>query len=514
MRKLLRRLKLLLRSGENMTTVSDLNQLGSHIIAGAEVGSDAAGTTDIESINPYSGERLWVGESASRSVVDRAVAAARAAFPAWAALEFSERYGLLTRFVELVQQQSEGLTRLIAAEAGKPLWESKAEANSLVTKLPASVDAYKSRVAESSRDVRGLLSRTRFFPHGVMAVLGPFNFPASMANSHIMPALLAGNTVVFKPSELTPVTGLVVSRLWQAAGLPPGVMNCISGARATGEDLVAHKDVDGVLLVGSHAAGMSILRTLVEAPQKIVALEMGGNSPLMVWDYNAVEPVLNIVIQSAFMSGGQRCSAARRLLIRDTDATLLPRLIETLKNMRIGDFNQAPEPYYGPLIRPIAAERVESRFRELADSGGDIILKPTRSGPIGTVMTPGLIDVTQCTTDRDEEIFGPVLKIQRFREIEEGIAMANDTKFGLAAGIVCRSRDVYETFFRSVKAGIVNWNQQLTGATTLAPFGGVKHSGNYRPAGFLSADYCSYAIASFEVDSPKVPTPPPAGITF
>jgi succinylglutamic semialdehyde dehydrogenase len=347
-----------------------------------------------------------------------------------------------------------------------------------------------------------------------MAVLGPFNFPASMANSHIMPALLAGNTVVFKPSELTPITGLLVSRLWQKAGLPPGVMNCITGARHTGEHLVGHKSIDGLLFVGSHRAGLLILKQLTERPEKIVALEMGGNSPLVIWDYDDLDTAVHIIVQSAFLSSGQRCSAARRLLVRDGDSKIIERLREVLRKLKIGNYTDTPEPYYGPLIRPAAASEVMRRTKELLDGGAGEILLPTQGGPIGTLVSPGLIDVSDSSNDLDEEIFGPVLKIQRFHDFPEAIRLANDTKFGLAAGIVCRSRDMFEEFFRLTKAGIVNWNQQLTGATTLAPFGGVKQSGNFRPAGFLSADYCSYAIASFEVETPRLPDPPVPGITF
>ncbi len=498
-----------------MTTPIDLSDLGGHIINGHEIQTKARSEADrIDSINPFSGEVLWSSGAADQPTIDAAVTAARTAFPSWANLDSLERQQLLSRFVELVQAEAPELAQLIAMEAGKPLWESKTEVNSLVTKLGASVDAYKLRVSESGREVRGLRSRTRFLPHGVMTVLGPFNFPASMANSHIMPALLAGNTVVFKPSELTPVTGLLVSRLWQKAGLPPGVMNCISGGRQTGEYLVRHANVDGVLFVGSHRVGVSILRQLVESPEKIVALEMGGNSPLVVWDYEDVDVVVHIIIQSAFMSAGQRCSAARRLLIREDDRRTVERLTEVLKKLRIGDFRVNPEPYYGPLIRASAANAVMARTKELIDAGAREILKPVQQGPIGTLIRPGLIDINSCSNDRDEEIFGPVLKIQRYKDFSDAIRLANNTKFGLAAGIVCRDRERFEEFFRLTKAGIINWNQQLTGATTLAPFGGIKRSGNFRPAGFLSADYCSYPIASFEVETPRLPVPPVPGIIF
>jgi succinylglutamic semialdehyde dehydrogenase len=498
-----------------MTSHFNFSDLGAYIINGSEASPSVNNTrASIESLNPFSGQLLWRGEESARHTIDDAVDAARTAFKKWSSMSPAERQAILARFGSLVRERAELLTHIIAIEAGKPLWESRIEVNSLVTKVDASIDAYKSRASDSAREVRGLCSKTSFVPHGVMAVLGPFNFPASMANGHIMPALLAGNTVVFKPSELTPVVGLVVSRLWQEAGLPPGVLNCVTGGKDTAEYLVAHKDVAGVLFVGSHAAGMSILRALADSPEKIVAVEMGGNSPLVIWDYENLDAAIHVIIQSSFISAGQRCSAARRLFVRKEDRQLIPRLKAVLSSLRIGDFNQTPEPYYGPVIRTTAADKILCRVGELISAGADPILLPQRNGPIGTVITPGLLGVDDCSDDRDEEIFGPILKVYRYSSIDEAITLANNTQFGLAAGIVCRERSVFDKFFHEVKAGIINWNQQLTGATTLAPFGGVKHSGNFRPAGFLSVDYCSYAVASFEVEKPKLPDVPTPGITF
>ena len=485
-----------------------------HIVDGNEFpGAPGSAAT---SIDPYTGELFWSCDDADDTLLDQAVGTARRAFEPWSRCSFDERAALVERFTKLVENDSDRLARLIAREAGKPLWESKVEVNSLVTKLAASVEAYKLRCSEFGREVKGVQSITRFAPHGVMAVLGPFNFPASMANSHITPALLAGNTVIFKPSELTPQTGVEVARLWQRAGLPPGVLSCLSGGRSIGERLVAHEGIDGVLFVGSHKAGLSILRTLVERPEKIVALEMGGNSPLVVYDYDKekLDAVISVIVQSAFMSGGQRCSAARRLLLPRNDERVLSRLNEILSSIRIGHFDMTPEPYYGPSIRPYAAEAAVDRFRELAASGGAPLLTPTISGPASSVVSPGLIDVTNSKNDRDEEIFGPVLKVIRYDSLDDAIGIANATRFGLAAGIVCKDRAVFDDFFRRVRAGIVNWNRQLTGATTFAPFGGAKQSGNNRPAGFLSADYCSRAIASFEVPNDKLTVGVSPGLPF
>ena len=496
-----------------MTDLFETTGLRSFIIGGCE--SSGGGTDSsipIESLNPYTGDILWRGENATPEIIDNAVADARAAFQNWARKPFEDRRKIIDEFVSIIRSEAEKLSQLIATEGGKPLWEAKAEVNSLVAKFDASVEAYRQRAAEVSKEVRGMRSRTRFLPHGVMAVLGPFNFPMSMANSHIMPALLAGNTVVFKPSNLTPLCGLIMSLLWQKAGLPPGVLNCVSGGRAAGEYLVNHESINGVLLVGSHSAGLSILNSLSDSPDKIVAVEMGGNSPLVIWDYDDLDTAVYIIIQSTYLSAGQRCTAARRLLVKNTDDALIQRLREVLDGLHIGDPTATPQPFYGPVIRPSAAKAVITRVQELISGGARTISNPIQQGPFETVISPGLLDMQNCTTDRDEEIFGPILKVYRYKDFDDAVRLANDTKFGLAAGIVCRERGLYEEFFNRITAGIINWNQQLTGATTFAPFGGIKHSGNFRPAGFLSVDYCSYPTASFEVEKPQKPTNPSPGI--
>lgn len=484
-----------------------------HLIGGLETnGGDPA--TIIESIDPYTGSVVWQGNGADRKIVDQAVSAARTAFPKWRDTPLKKRANYIKRFTEIVAKRSGELAELIARENGKALWDARIEVNSLITKFDATSEAYERRASETKREIRGLTSKTRFSPHGVLVVLGPFNFPMSMANSHIMPALYAGNTVVFKPSELTPLCGLVIASIWQEAGLPPGVLNCVCGADETGRLLTKHDDVDGVLFIGSHKVGIEIRNSLVDHPEKIVALEMGGNSPLVVWDYKKLDVAVHIALQSSIASAGQRCTAARRLIVRNDDSSFIRRLVDTFNRVIVGHFSDNPEPFYGPLIRPTAASRLMARTQELVAGGASPLVMPSISGPMMSVVSPGLLDVTNCKNDKDEEIFGPLLKLYRVNSFDEAIAEANRTKFGLAAGIICRDRSQFEKFYLSIRAGIVNWNQQLTGATTFAPFGGAKQSGNHRPAGYMSVDYCSYSAASFEVEKPSLPDTLAPGISF
>lgn len=484
------------------------------IINGEE--TPAIDGNEITSINPFSGEILWRSNNPSLSLVDKAIKSSKESFNSWASTTIEERIEILTRFTKIVEEKRLFLVNLVAEEASKPIWEAHIEVNSLITKLTASIEAYTFRNKETSREVKGLISKTRYKPHGVVCVLGPYNFPLSMANGHIMPSLLAGNTVIFKPSELTPLAGMAVAQIWQEAGLPKGVMNCLIGDKTIGRYIVEHKDIDGVFFVGSHQAGISILQATISSPNKIVAVEMGGNSPLIIEDYEKEKEneIISLIIHSTFITSGQRCSAARRLYLNIKNKSIIEKLSQVLSNLKIGDISQSPEPFCGTMIRPQFATNVLNQVQDLVNNGAIEITKCQIGGINKTIVSPTLLDMQQCIQDKDEEIFGPVLKVYYYDDLNEAIEASNNTKFGLSAGIVTQDKSKYDEFYKRIKAGIVNWNQQLTGATTFAPFGGVKQSGNYRPAGYLSADYCSYALASFEVDPSQIKLANTPGIYF
>lgn len=484
------------------------------IVNGEEI--PAIEGNEITSLNPFSGEILWSSNNPPISLVIKAIKSAKESFLSWASTTLEERIEILTKFTKIVDEKRQYLVQIVAEEASKPFWEANIEVNSLITKLAASIEAYNIRNKVTSREVKGLISKTRYKPHGVVCVLGPYNFPLSMANGHIMPSLLAGNTVIFKPSELTPLSGIAVSQIWQEAGLPKGVLNCLIGDKTIGKYIVEHNDIDGVFFVGSHQAGITILQSTITSPNKIIAVEMGGNSPLVIEDYDRDKEneIISLIIHSAFITSGQRCSAARRLYINRKSKTILNKLSKVLSNLKIGDINDNPEPFCGAMIRPKFATNVFNQVQELVSKGAREINKCIIEGINKTIVRPTLLDMQQCSHDKDEEIFGPVLKIYYYDDLKEAIEASNNTKFGLAAGIVTQDKSKYDLFYNKIKAGIVNWNQQLTGATTFAPFGGIKQSGNYRPAGYLSADYCSYALASFEVEPSQIKLANTPGIYF
>ena len=466
--------------------------------------------------NPSSGETLYEGEYDTLSSMQAKIAAARKVQPKWEQVSMEEKRNIFTKFAELVKENADEAARIISNENGKPVWEARMEVNSLVNKVQVVFDAYEERAKTKYKEMSGgRVSVTRFRPHGVMAVLGPFNFPMSMPNSHVMPALYAGNAVIFKPSEKTPLSALYYMELWKKAGLPEGVLQIVFGDAEISGDLIELPGIDGVLFIGSYRAGKNIENKMVNM-NRICALEMGGNSPLVIWDYSDIRAAINIAIQSGFISSGQRCSAARRLIVNENIyEEYINELCLAVKNIIVGKSDQSnPEPFMGPLIDEHATDLFLKEYRNLVESGAEELVKAEHLLNIGyNFVSPALLDVTKCSVD-DREIFGSMLQVISVSTIDEAVYEANNTKYGLAAGIVTDSKEIYDYFFNNIKSGIVNWNQTLTGSTTVAPFGGIKGSGNYRPAGYLSVDYCLYAIASIESSKAVCPVKLSPGLSF
>ncbi len=453
---------------------------------------------EFSSIAPADGARIWKGAEANAADVEAAVAAARGAFPAWRRRPIGERITLVRAFAKLVEARKAEMAAIISRSTGKPLWDAATEAAAMVGKAELSVKAYSERTPTKEAPAGAFIARISHHPHGVMAVLGPFNFPGHLPNGHIMPALIAGNTIVFKPSEQTPEVAEFTVRLWQEAGIAPGVVNLVQGARTPAEMLVAHEDVDGVLFTGGVPAGRSIHRALAGRPEKIVALELGGNSPLVVWDAGDLDAAAKLIVKSAYITSGQRCTCSRRLIVKagpDGDAVIaaLQRLLDRLV---VGLPDAQPQPFIGPVISAHAAQAVLAAQADWLRAGG-VAIREARLLDIGQAfVSPGLIDVTAVTARRDEEVFGPLLQVIRVKDFDAALEEANNTRFGLAAGLISDDPKLFEQFEAEVRAGVLNWNRQTTGASGAAPFGGVGQSGNHRAAGYYAADYSAWPMAS------------------
>ncbi len=457
---------------------------------------------EIVSYEPATGEEVWRGKVGD---VDEVVARARRAWPAWAAQPLATRIELLRRFANEVRKDADKLATMISRETGKPLWEARTEVESVINKVEISVRAYADRTSQRKLDsaLQGTAA-LRHKPHGVLAVLGPYNFPAHLPNGHIVPALIAGNAVVFKPSEKTPATGEMLAQCFHRAGISAAVVQVLVGGPEQGQALVAHDGIDGVLFTGSAHAGIAINRKLASNPGKMVALEMGGNNPIIMWDTPKMQDAASLIVQSAFTSAGQRCTAARRLIVK---AAIYDEVIDEVKRLAdriiVGAPFDDPPPFMGPVIDNRTADGLTESFVYLLSSGGRPIKHMIRLRDDLPFLSPAIIDVTSVAERPDVELFGPLLQVVKVDDFDEAIAEANNTRFGLSASLIGGTPQDYNRFWANIRAGVVNWNRPTNGASSAAPFGGVGLSGNHRPSAYYAADYCAYPVASTEMDQPR-----------
>lgn len=458
--------------------------------------------SELISIEPATGAVLWKGQAGD---ADAAVSKAREAWPTWAAMPLKKRIEMVRRYANRIRAQAEELAELISRETGKPIWESRTEAESVVKKIDISVKAYAERTPQrqlsSQPNMRAAL---RHKPHGVLAVLGPYNFPAHLPNGHIVPALIAGNTVVFKPSEKTPAVGQFLVDSFEKAGFPSGVVNILQGGPETGKQLTANEGIDGLLFTGSAQTGVALNRQFANRPDKILALEMGGNNPIIVWDTDDIHSAAVLVVQSAFLSAGQRCSAASRMIVKDE---LYDRVVKEVKRISdrliIDEPFSKPAPFMGPVIDNDVADGLTESFLALMSHGGRPIKHMVRPIDNRPFLNPGIIDVTEMEERPDIELFGPILQIIRVGSFEEAIAEANNTRYGLSAALIGGSATQYDQFWSNSRAGIVNWNKMTVGASSEGPFGGIGLSGNHRASAYYAADYCAYPVVSMETEQTR-----------
>ena len=460
--------------------------------------------TTFQSTNPATGETVWEGPAASPADTAAAVEAARAAVPDWADRPRQHRIDAMKRYQAALKSRAPAMAEAISRETGKALWETTTELAAMAGKVDLSIRAYDERTGERTADTAFGHATLRHRPHGVAAVLGPFNFPGHLPNGHIVPALLAGDTVVFKPSEETPLTGQLMAEAFAEADLPDGVVNIVQGGRDTGAALL-DAGIDALMFTGSGAAGAHFRRKFADDPHLILALELGGNNPLVVWDAADAEAVAGIVVQSAFVTTGQRCSCARRLIVPEGPQgdAIVEAVNAMVERLILAPWNSTPEPYAGPLISVKAAEAALKALQDRIAMGARVI---RASGPVdnlpGAFVKPAIIDVTGVAVP-DEEMFAPFLAVTRVASFDAAIAEANATRYGLSAGLVSDDPANWDRFIRRIRAGVVNFNRPTTGAAGDMPFGGLGASGNHRPSAYYAADYCAYPVASFEAGSVK-----------
>ena len=487
--------------------------MGEHYIDGQWC---EGGGSSFTSRNPGTDTVVWEGKSASTDDVERAVASARRAFESWSSQPFDARVEIVRRFAAVLSERKEQLAHAIGRETGKPLWEARTEVVAMAAKVEISITAYHERTGEKRLPMVDGTAVLRHRPHGVVAVFGPYNFPGHLPNGHIVPALIAGNTVVFKPSELAPGVAQATVEAWREAGLPAGVLNLVQGEKDTGVALANHRQIDGLFFTGSSDTGTLLHKQFAGRPEIVLALEMGGNNPLVVASVEDLDAAVHHTIQSAYLSAGQRCTCARRIFVpRDAFGDrFLARFAQVAARIAYGAYDADPQPFMGAVVSARAAARlVAAQARLLATGARPLLAMEQRDERLGFV-SPAILDVTDVAQLPDEEHFGPLAQIVRYTDFDEAIARANDTVYGLSAGLLADDKVLWTRFHRAIRAGIVNWNRPTNGASSAAPFGGTGRSGNHRPSAYYAADYCAYPMASVESTQLTMPASVSPGLHF
>lgn len=453
-------------------------------------------------ISPINGELTWTGVASSPDRIQCAIDSAAKAFPIWKRVGSAQRTEFLRRYAGYLAQHRDEIATAVTLESGKPLWESRTEVSTSIAKVDLAIEAIRERRDQTVRNAGGASStgdgsEIRYRPIGPVLVLGPFNLPLHLPGAHIIPALAAGNTVIFKTSEKTPKVGEHIAQAMAAAGLPDGVFHLLQGGPSVAIEALQSPLLGGVFFTGSRNAGVAIHRQLAGRPEVLLALEMGGNNPLVIDRVSSPRAAVEIILQSAYITSGQRCTCARRLIVVDSpdNRRLIRDLTDALPRIRLGHPMAEPGSFMGTMIDERAVQCVLDKQREYIHRGMIAIQESRIHGSLPTQLLPGLLDANGVAPD-DDEVFGPLLVLQWAEDIQAAIALARQTCYGLSASLLSDDPQAWSLFRSEVDAGVLHWNHPTTGATGVLPFGGLGWSGNHRSSGYFACDYCSDPTAS------------------
>jgi succinylglutamic semialdehyde dehydrogenase len=462
--------------------------------------------------------------SYSYAGIDSAIERAREAFPAWRRVPLAERAELLKKYQAALRAREDELVEVLAREVGKPLWESKTEHQTMLNKVDITLGESAKLVADYEIDkiMENTTGVCRYRPLGVLAVIGPFNFPGHLPNGHIVPALMTGNTVVFKPSEKAPMVGQLMAECFDEAGFPPGVFNLVQGERETGRRLCVHAGVDAVLFTGSYEVGTRIKQDTLQQHWKLLALEMGGKNPAIVWGDANLDAAVHETLVGAFLSCGQRCSATSRILVeRRVAQAFTQKFHDRAKAFSIG--HPLDNPFMGPLIDAGSVERYMKFLGIASREGFELVMRGKALSPgfngnyvapsIGYLAEPSL-EASRKSVYQQTELFAPGVAILPVESVEDAIAQANVTQFGLVASVFCQDRGTFEKFREELQFGLINWNKSTVGASSRLPFGGLKKSGNHFPTALSAPLYCTTPVAGLEAAEAQVPAKPFPGLNW
>lgn len=471
----------------------------------------------IESISPADLEDRLGTFPYSTKVVDRVIQTSLQALTGWRLLPFYQRIGFFDTLQSVLNKHAISLAEVISRETGKPLWESRAEVKAMSEKIILTRDEGMALIMTKPSEDSPL--RYSFKTRGVLAVLGPFNMPGHLPWGHIIPALMTGNIVVFKPSELSPAVGQKLAEIIDEAGFPPGVFNLIQGGQEVGSALIHHPDLHGILFTGSYQTGQRIRKALVDHFGKILALEMGGKNAAIVLDDAPLDKAVYEVCIGAFITTGQRCSSTSRLILdRKIADEFLTKLLALTKKINIG-YPFRENVFMGPIISKKSLERFFYFQTEAEKEGAEPLLKGEilKTGHKGFYIKPSVHLVKTPDPEsiyQGEEIFGPDLAVYLVDNLGQAIEIHGQSAYGLVVSLFSENKQAFEKVFQECEAGVLHWNKSTTGASSNLPFGGVKKSGNDHPGALFAPYYCTYPVAIKVDHAPLNPETLPPGMKY
>lgn len=463
-------------------------------IGGAFV--EAAGE-ELVSRNPSKGGAVVVETTWSAAQVGLAVAAARDAQPRWSSLSLDDRWSALVRFRSVLEKRKELLADAIVQEIGKIRTEARTEIQTLLGRFDITLAVIQADLKDGP--LPGFPNEAlRWHPHGVVGVIGPFNFPLHLCHAHVIPALLLGNTVVIKPSETAPLCGIRYAEAAHEAGLPSGVLNVVQGRGATGAALVAHEQVHGLAFTGSYHVGRRIAEAALDRPEMLVALEMGGKNTAIVCEDADVRQAAHEIVVGGYLTTGQRCTCTDRVLVHRSRAKALVDALRPLVSALVFGDPDDPRAFAGPLATESGREKLERAMHAAEAKGADLIVEGKRlpGGFFRTgsfhLLPDGLHEIPGYT---DVELFGPDLGIETFVDDAEAISLVNGSPYGFANSVFTPGDGRFDRYYRETRVGILNRNRSTNQASPRLPFGGTGRSGNFRPAGSFAARNLAIPVA-------------------
>jgi succinylglutamic semialdehyde dehydrogenase len=461
----------------------------------------------IEKTNPSNTSQvLWRAEC-DLDHVGHVVESAVMGFETWRKTDLAKRCEILMNYRKIVESKKNEIAHAISLETGKPVWEALTEAAGLASKVDVTIKDSLERIKDKTiSEIMPMITGHEIKkPLGPCLVIGPFNFPCHLANGQIISALLTGNSIIFKPSEKTFYSSQLMFDCLTEAGFPNGVVNFILGGAKIAGALTSHKNIKGVFFTGSRNVGLKILENTYKDLNKLVALELGGKNATIVHHDCDTKHAMPELIRACFLTSGQRCTSTSTIFIhKDIEQQFVQDFVAITKRLIVDHPTEfVQEPFMGPIIDEAAVKVYKDYCQQAKKEGAEALIdfSMLELKYPGHYVSPTVHYFKHASHNYETlraEIFAPNVVFVPYTDIDEAIALSNLSDYGLAGAIFTADQSIYHKCLADMQVGILNLNRSTVGASARLPFGGLKHSGNHRPAGVSMIEHCVHSIASLE----------------